>query len=80
MQFERIQSSAILGRLFGVRRLDAALLSIMLDRDQSGVKPPHSKEAPISNCFTTMREICRMCVSEQVESALNSILFERATS
>ena len=30
--------------LFGVRRLDAALLSITLDRDQSGVKPPHSKE------------------------------------
>jgi len=29
-----------------VRRLAAALLSIMLDRDQSGGKPPHSKEAP----------------------------------
>ena len=30
----------------GVRRLDAALSSITLDRDQSGVKPPHSKELP----------------------------------
>src|SRR5947207_10344643 len=30
--------------LFGVRRLDAALLSITLDQDQSGVKPPHFKE------------------------------------
>jgi len=40
-----------------VRRLDAALLSIMLDRDQSGVKPPHSKEAPISNCITTGKSL-----------------------
>ena len=35
-----------LGRLLGVRRLDAALLSVTPDRDQSGVKPPHSKETP----------------------------------
>src|SRR5215216_7436359 len=28
---------------FGVRRLDAALLSITPDRYQSGVKPPHSR-------------------------------------
>ncbi|HJS25161.1 MAG TPA: VWA domain-containing protein, partial [Pyrinomonadaceae bacterium] len=34
--------------LFGVRRLDAALLSNKLDQDQSGVKPPHSKEGPNS--------------------------------
>ncbi len=31
-------------RLFGVRRLDAALLSIVCFQYQSGVKPPHSKE------------------------------------
>jgi len=32
--------------LLGVRRLDAALLSMTLDQYQSGVKPPHSKETP----------------------------------
>ena len=35
-----------IGPLLGVRRPDAALLSITLHRDQSGVRPPHSKEAP----------------------------------
>jgi hypothetical protein len=35
-----------LERLLGVRRLDAALLSMNLDRGQSGVKPPHSRETP----------------------------------
>jgi hypothetical protein len=33
-------------RLLGVRRPGAALLLIALDRDQSGARPPHSKEAP----------------------------------
>src|ERR1044071_1195034 len=33
------------GRLLGVRRPDAALLSVAPDRGQSGVRPPHSKEA-----------------------------------
>jgi fengycin family lipopeptide synthetase B len=33
------------GRLLGVRRLDAALPSKTLGRDQSGARPPHSKEA-----------------------------------
>jgi len=31
----------------GVRRLGAALLSIALDRDESGARPPHSKELTI---------------------------------
>ena len=36
-------------RLFGVRQLGAALLSIAFDQGQSGAKPPHSKEAPELN-------------------------------
>src|SRR5215216_239094 len=33
------------GRLLGVRRPGAALLSITSDQYQSGARPPHSKEA-----------------------------------
>ena len=40
-----ILAAAGIERLFGVRRLGAALLSMKLDRDQSGAKSPHSKEA-----------------------------------
>ena len=36
-------------RLLGVRRPDAALLSLKLDRGQSGVRPPHSKVTPYSS-------------------------------
>jgi hypothetical protein len=42
----RIGPFICIGLLLGVRRLDAALLSITLDQYESGVKPPHSKEMP----------------------------------
>ena len=41
-----ILAAAGIGRLFGVRRLGATLLSITPDRGQSGAKAPHSKGAP----------------------------------
>src|SRR5215216_2060628 len=60
-----------LRRLPGVRRLDTALVSKRRDRYQSGVKPPHSREAPKLNHrynVTTNKELLMPKISDIEET------------